>query len=40
MKIAIPYMDGNVFEHFGKAKQFKIYEISDGQVASSPDRWS
>ncbi|MCQ2532047.1 MAG: FKBP-type peptidyl-prolyl cis-trans isomerase [Saccharofermentans sp.] len=36
MKIAIPYLDGNVYEHFGKAQQFKVYELDDeGNVTSS-----
>ena len=30
MKIAVAYNNGNVFEHFGHSKQFKIYE-TDGQ---------
>ena len=35
MKIAVPYLDGNVNEHFGKSKQFKLYEIDEGKVVSS-----
>lgn len=36
MKIAIPYLDGKVYEHFGKAKQFKIYDLDDaGNIISS-----
>lgn len=35
-KIAVPYdLDGSVFQHFGKAETFKIYEIVDGEVKSS-----
>ena len=30
MKIAVAYKNGNVFEHFGHSRQFKIYE-TDGQ---------
>lgn len=30
MKIAVSYEDGNIFQHFGHSKMFKIYEI-DGQ---------
>ena len=26
MKIAVAYENGNVFEHFGHSRQFKIYE--------------
>lgn len=35
MKIAIPYEDGQVFQHFGKARQFQIYDIADGKVGFS-----
>lgn len=35
MKIAVPYLDGEIFEHFGKSAQFKIYDIEDGAVADS-----
>lgn len=30
MKIAVSYENGNIFQHFGHSKMFKIYEI-DGQ---------
>lgn len=33
--IAIPYLDGQVFPHFGKTTQFKIYRIEDDKVVSS-----
>ena len=32
MRIAIPYYMGNIFQHFGHAPQFKIYEIENHQV--------
>ena len=32
MRIAIPYYEGLIFQHFGHAKQFKIYEIENHQV--------
>lgn len=35
MKIAIPYKDGEVFGHFGHAKELKIYTIENGQIISS-----
>ncbi len=35
MRIAIPYEEGNVFQHFGKSKQFKLYTIEDGKIVSS-----
>ena len=27
MKIAVTYEDGEIFQHFGHTKQFKIYEF-------------
>ncbi|MBN7773417.1 NifB/NifX family molybdenum-iron cluster-binding protein [Clostridium aminobutyricum] len=35
MRVAVPYENGTVFQHFGHSKQFKIYEIDKGQVTSS-----
>ena len=35
MKIAIPYENGQVFQHFGHSAQFKIYDAENGQVLSS-----
>ena len=32
MRIAIPFYEGLVFQHFGHAKKFKIYEIEAHQV--------
>ena len=32
MKIAVTYENGNVFQHFGHTKQFKIYDVADGKV--------
>lgn len=32
MHIAIPYYMGQIFQHFGHAPQFKVYEIEDHQV--------
>lgn len=34
MKIAVTYDNGNVFQHFGKTEQFKVYEVADGKVVS------
>ena len=34
-RIAVPYSEGQVFQHFGKATQFKIYTIDDEKVVSS-----
>ena len=35
MKIAVTYEDGNVFQHFGRTENFKIYEAEDGKILSS-----
>lgn len=32
MKIAVPYENGQVFQHFGHTSQMKIYDAEDGQV--------
>ncbi len=32
MRIAVTYENGNIFQHFGRTEQFKIYDIEDGQV--------
>lgn len=35
MRIAVTYDNGNVFQHFGRTEQFKIYDVEDGKVVSS-----
>lgn len=35
MRIAVTYDKGQVFQHFGKTQEFKIYDIENGQVTSS-----
>ena len=34
MRLAIPYDNGQVFQHFGRSEQFKIYEVADGAIES------
>ncbi len=34
MKVAVTYENGQVFQHFGRTPQFKIYDIEDGSVKS------
>ncbi|MGN0846506.1 MAG: NifB/NifX family molybdenum-iron cluster-binding protein [Kiritimatiellia bacterium] len=34
-QIAVPYSDGQIFQHFGRTTQFKIYKIEAGKVASA-----
>ena len=31
MRIAVTYENGQVFQHFGHTKQFKIYEVEEGK---------
>lgn len=35
MKIAVTYENGEVFQHFGHTKQFKIYSVENGTVVDS-----
>ena len=35
MKIAVTYDNGNVFQHFGKTENFKVYEVEAEKVVSS-----
>ena len=35
MKLAIPFENGEVFQHFGHAEQFQIYTVEDGRVLES-----
>ena len=35
MKIAVTYDNGNVFQHFGRTENFKVYEVEGGRVVSS-----
>ena len=34
MKIAVPYENGQVFQHFGHSGQFKIYDVEDGRITA------
>ena len=34
MKIAVTYENGNVFQHFGHTRQFKLYEAENGAIQS------
>ena len=35
MKIAVTHENGQVFQHFGHTKEFKVYEVEDGKIVSS-----
>lgn len=32
MRIAVTYEDGNIFQHFGHTKNFKLYDIKEGKI--------
>ena len=35
MRIAVTYENGEVFQHFGRTQQFKVYDIDNGKIVSS-----
>ncbi|MBL7576038.1 Predicted DNA-binding protein, UPF0251 family [Peptoniphilus asaccharolyticus DSM 20463] len=35
MRIAIPYENGEIFQHFEHAEQFKVYDIGNGAINNS-----
>ncbi|UOO36763.1 NifB/NifX family molybdenum-iron cluster-binding protein [Oscillospiraceae bacterium CM] len=35
MRVAVTYENGLVFQHFGHAERFKIYDIDDGRVQAA-----
>ena len=35
MRIAVTYENGNIFQHFGHTRQFKVYDVQDGKILSS-----
>ena len=35
MKIAVTYENGMIFQHFGHTRQFKIYEIENGEITGA-----
>lgn len=35
MRIAVTYENGNIFQHFGHAEAFKVYEIENGEVVAA-----
>ncbi len=34
-RIAVPYKNGQIFQHFGRTEQFKIYDVEGRKIASS-----
>ena len=35
MRIAVTYENGEIFQHFGHAAQFKVYDVQDGSVVKA-----
>ena len=35
MRIAVPHMNGMIFQHFGHTQEFKIYDVEDKKVVAS-----
>ena len=35
MRIAVPHMNGIIFQHFGHTQEFKVYDVEDKKVVSS-----
>ena len=35
MRIAVTYENGQIFQHFGHTKQFKVYDVAEGKVIFS-----
>ena len=34
MRIAVTYENGEIFQHFGHTSQFKMYDVTDGNIVS------
>ncbi len=34
-RIAVPYDDGRIFQHFGRAEQLRIYDVEDGSIITA-----
>ena len=35
MRVAVTYENGQIFQHFGHSKKFKLYDIEDGKVLAA-----
>ncbi len=35
MRIAVTYENGEIFQHFGHAEQFKLYDVEDGKIMNA-----
>ena len=34
MRIAVTYENGQIFQHFGRTEQFKLYDVADRKIVS------
>ncbi len=34
MRIAVTYENGEIFQHFGRSEQFKLYDVEDGRITN------
>ena len=35
MRIAVTYENGQIFQHFGRTEQFKVYDVQEGRIITS-----
>lgn len=35
MRIAVTYENGTIFQHFGHTKEFKVYDVENGQIVKT-----
>lgn len=35
MRIAVTYENGEIFQHFGRTEQFKVYDVENGKIVAS-----
>ena len=35
MRIAVAYDNGQVWQHFGRTENFKVYDVTDGKITDS-----
>ena len=35
MRIAVTYENGQIFQHFGRTEQFKVYDVQEGKIIDS-----
>ncbi len=35
MRIAVTYENGDIFQHFGRTEQFKVYDVDNGRIVSA-----